>query len=146
MMEREGTLREIGQRVRSLSPPLRGESSLICQNEESNSVRPGHSSSPSFPLTVTFVGIMPTLFAHCQHCMEVMHATGMSPYSEQLEDYPEDVKKQYFQLSEVAQKLKAEFGGLVLLDPVDSASPQGVWLSIRHRILRNRFKIIHGGM
>jgi len=87
---------------------------------------------------------MPTLFAHCQHCMQVMHATGMFPYSEQLEDYPEDVKKQYFQLSEIAQKLKAEFGDLVLLDPVDSASPQGVWLSIRHRILRTPCVLIHG--
>jgi hypothetical protein len=77
--------------------------------------------------------------------MEVMHATGMSPYSEQLEDYPQDVKKQYFQLSEMAQKLKAEFGGLVLLDPVDSASPQGVWLSIRHRILRTPCVLIQGG-
>ena len=96
------------------------------------------------PLTITFVGIMPTLFAHCQHCMQVMHATGMFPYSEQLEDYPEDVKKQYFQLSEIAQKLKAEFGDLVLLDPVDSASPQGVWLSIRHRILRTPCVLIHG--
>ena len=127
-----------------LLPHLTGESSLICQNEESNSVRPGHSSSPSVPLKVTFVGIMPTLFAHCQHCMEIMHATGMAPYSEQLEDYPEDVKKQYFQLSEIAQKLKTEFGGSVVLDPVDSASPQGVWLSIRHRILRTPCILIQG--
>src|SRR5438445_2767532 len=134
MMEREGTLREIGQRVRSLSPPLRGESSLICQNEESNSVRPGHSSSPSFPLKVTFVGIMPTLFAHCQHCMGVMHATGMSPYSEQLEDYPEEVKKQYFQLSEGAQKLKPELGVWLCPVPVTPAAPRGCWLWIRDRI------------
>src|SRR5439155_1116049 len=49
-----------------------------------------------------------------------------------------------FQLSEVAQKLKAEFGDFVLLDPVDSASPQGVWLSIRHRILRTPCVLIHG--
>ena len=27
--------------------------------------------------------------------MEVMHGTGLMPYSEQLEEYPEDVKKQY---------------------------------------------------
>ncbi len=107
-------------------------------------MRPGHSSSPSVPLKVTFVGIIPTLFAHCQHCMEIMHATGMAPYSEQLEDYPEDVKKQYFQLSEIAQKLKTEFGGSVILDPVDSASPQGVWLSIRHRILRTPCILIQG--
>src|SRR5438093_12898745 len=87
---------------------------------------------------------MPTLFAYCQHCMEIMHATGMAPYSEQLEDYPADVKKQYFELSEIAQKLKTEFGGSVVLDPVDSACPQGVWLSIRHRILRTRGILIEG--
>src|SRR5437879_12393502 len=110
MMEREGTLREIGQRVRSLSPPLRGESSLICQNEGSNSVRPGHSSSPSFPLKVSFVGIMPTLFAHCQHCVEVMHATGMPPTSEQLEGYPEDVQERSVQISQLAQGLKPDCG------------------------------------
>ena len=98
----------------------------------------------SSPLRVTFVGIMPTLFAHCQHCMEVMHATAMSPYSEQLESYPEDVKKQYFQLSEMAQKLKAEFGEAVIFDPVDSMSPQGVWLSIRHRIMRTPCILIQG--
>ncbi len=95
-------------------------------------------------MKVTFVGIMPTLFAHCQHCMEVMHATGMAPYSEQLEGYPEDVKKQYFQLSEIAQKLKTEFDGRVVFDPVDSASPQGVWLSIRHRILKTPCILIQG--
>ena len=98
----------------------------------------------SSPLRVTFVGIMPTLFSHCEHCMEVMHATGMSPYSEQLEGYPEDVKKQYFQLSEMAQKLKAEFGEAVIFDPVDSMSPQGVWLSIRHRIMRTPCILIQG--
>jgi len=87
---------------------------------------------------------MPTLFAHCQHCMEVMHSTGMAPYSEQLEGYPEDVKKQYFQLSEIAQRLKAEFNGRVVFDPVDSASPQGVWLSIRHRILKTPCILIQG--
>ena len=98
----------------------------------------------SSPLRVTFVGIMPTLFAHCQHCMEVMRATAMSPYSEQLESYPEDVKKQYFQLSEMVQRLKAEFGEAVIFDPVDSMSPQGVWLSIRHRIMRTPCILIQG--
>ena len=87
---------------------------------------------------------MPTLFAHCEHCMNVMHGTGMTPYSEQLEEYPEDVKQQYYQLSEMAQRLRAEFGEAVVLDPVDSASLQGVWLSIRHRILKTPCILIKG--
>ena len=68
----------------------------------------------------------------------------MAPYSEQLEEYPDDVKKQYFQLSEMAQKLKVEFGDRVVFDPIDSASPQGVWLSIRHRIVRTPCILIQG--
>ena len=93
---------------------------------------------------VEFVGIMPTLFAHCEHCMEVMHGTGLMPYSEQLEEYPEDVKKQYFELSEVAQKIRDEFGGAVFFDAIDSASPQGVWMTLRHRILRSPCVLIEG--
>lgn len=96
------------------------------------------------PVRVEFVGIMPTLFAHCEHCMEVMHGTGLMPYSEQLEEYPEDVKKQYFELSEVAQKIRDEFGGAVFFDAIDSASPQGVWMTLRHRILRTPCVLIEG--
>jgi len=76
--------------------------------------------------------------------MEVMHQTGLMPYSEQLEEYPEDVKKQYFELSEIAQKIRDEFGGLVFFDAIDSASPQGVWMTIRHRILKAPCVLIQG--
>ena len=76
--------------------------------------------------------------------MEVMHGTGLMPYSEQLEEYPEDVKKQYFELSEVAQKIRDEFGGAVFFDAIDSASPQGVWMTLRHRILRTPCVLIEG--
>jgi hypothetical protein len=96
------------------------------------------------PLRVDFVGILPTLFATCEHCMEVMHDTGMEPYAEQLEEYPADVKKMYFELSEMAQKLRAEFGDSVYVNPVDAASPQGIWMSIRYRIFKTPCVIIGG--
>ncbi len=96
------------------------------------------------PVKVVFVGIMPTLFAHCEHCMQVMHATGMEPYSEQLEEYPADVKKQYFELSGIAQKLRGEFGGAVQFEPIDAASPQGIWMTVRYRILKTPCVIIQG--
>jgi hypothetical protein len=96
------------------------------------------------PVKVEFVGIMPTLFAHCEHCMEVMHDTGMKPYSEQLEQYPEDVKKQYFELSGIAQKLRAEFGDAIYFDPIDAVSPQGIWLTMKYRILKTPCVIIQG--
>jgi hypothetical protein len=96
------------------------------------------------PVKVEFIGIMPTLYAHCQHCMNVMHGTGMQPYSEQLEEYPEDIVKKYFQLSEIAQKLRDEFKGTVLFDAIDTASPLGIWKSLKHRILRTPCVLIDG--
>ncbi len=93
---------------------------------------------------VEFVGIMPTLFAHCQHCMDVMHGTGMQPYSKQLEEYPDDIVKHYFELSEIAQKLRDEFDGSVLFDAIDAASPLGLWKTIRHRIFRTPCVLIQG--
>ncbi len=96
------------------------------------------------PVKVDFVGILPTLFAHCEHCMEVMHGTGMEPYSEQLEEYPADVKKLYFELSAMAQRLRGEFGGSVYFNPVDAASPQGIWMSVKYRIFRTPCVIIQG--
>ena len=96
------------------------------------------------PVKVEFIGIMPTLFSHCEHCMDVMHGTGMEPYSEQLEEYPEDIKKQYFEVSDMAQKLKEEFKGAVFVDAIDTVSPLGVWKTIKHRILKTPCVLVEG--
>jgi len=76
--------------------------------------------------------------------MEVMHQTGMRPYSEQLEEYPEDVREQYFEIGDLARRLKDEFGPAVFVDAIDAASPQGVWMTIRHRILKAPCVLVQG--
>ena len=76
--------------------------------------------------------------------MDAMHETGMNPYSEQLEEYPEDIKKEYFELSDIAQKLKKEFNGAVLFDAIDTASPLGIWKTIKHRILKTPCILVEG--
>jgi hypothetical protein len=76
--------------------------------------------------------------------MEIMHDTGMKPYSEQLEEYPEDVKKEYFELSEIAQRVRDEFGTAVSFDAIDAASAEGVWMTIRHRLLRTPAVLVEG--
>ena len=103
-----------------------------------------NSQSPKKPVKVEFVGIMPTLLMHCEHCMDVMHGTGMDPYSEQLQEYPAELVKEYFTLSEMAQKLRDEFHGAVVFDAIDAASPQGIWKTIRYRILRTPCVLIQG--
>ncbi len=96
------------------------------------------------PVKVQFFGLMPTLFAHCDHCMEVMHQTGMMPYSEQLDEYPEDVKKEYFEIAAMANGLKHEFGDAVFVDAIDAASPRGVWTSLRLRIAKTPCVLVQG--
>ena len=96
------------------------------------------------PVRIEFVGIMPTLYSHCLHCMEAMHGAGLEPYSEQLEEYPEDIKKQYFTLSDIAQKLRKEFDGAVLFDAIDTASLLGMWKTIKHRIIRTPCVLVDG--
>ncbi|HMK82567.1 MAG TPA: hypothetical protein VK503_02505 [Candidatus Bathyarchaeia archaeon] len=76
--------------------------------------------------------------------MDVMHGTGMEPYSEQLDEYPEDIRKQYFELSDMAQKLKEEFNGAVFFDAIDSVSLLGVWKTIKHRILKTPCVLVEG--
>ncbi len=93
---------------------------------------------------VEFFGLMPTLFAHCDHCMEVMHETGMMPYSEQLDEYPEDVKKEYFEIASMANGLRHEFGNAVFVDAIDVASPQGIWTTLKLRILKTPCVVIQG--
>lgn len=102
--------------------------------------------SPDFkkPVKVEFVGIMPTLFSHCEHCMDVMHGTGMQAYSEQLDEYPEDIKKQYFEISDMAQKLKQEFNGAVFVDAIDTVSLLGIWKSIKHQIFKTPCVLVEG--
>jgi hypothetical protein len=96
------------------------------------------------PVRVEFFGLLPTLFAQCESCMQVMQGTGMEPYAEQLEEYPEDVKKQYWELSSMANGLKTEFGDAVFIDAIDAVSPRGVWTSIRLRIAKTPCIIIQG--
>jgi hypothetical protein len=96
------------------------------------------------PVKVEFVGILPTLFSHCEHCMDAMHGAGLEPYSEQLDEYPEDIRKQYFELSEIAQKLRDEFKGRVFFDAIDTASLLGMWKTIKHHILRTPCVLVQG--
>lgn len=93
---------------------------------------------------IEFIGLMPTLYAHCQHCMQVMHGTGLQPYSEQLEEYPEEIKKVYFKVSELAQKIRNEFGERIAFDAIDTASPKGIWLTLKYRIKKTPCVIING--
>lgn len=98
----------------------------------------------SRPVRVEFVGLMPTLFAHCEHCMEVMHGAGLEPYAEQLKEYPEEIREQYLGLSAIAQKLRDEFDGGVAFDVIDTSSPLGIWKTVKHRILRTPCVLIEG--
>ena len=93
---------------------------------------------------VEFIGLVPTLYAHCSHCMEVMQMCELDPYYEQLKEYPKDVVEMYYQVTKMILDLKREFGDRIFVDVVDAASIQGVWKTLRYRILKTPCIAVNG--
>ncbi len=96
------------------------------------------------PVKVEFVGLVPTLFAHCAHCMDIMQMCDLDPYYEQLKEYPKDIVELYYNVTKLAVELKREFGADVYVDVVDPASLQGLWKTIRYMILKTPCVVVNG--
>lgn len=93
---------------------------------------------------VEFIGLVPTLYAHCQHCMEIMEMCELQPYYEQLKEYPKEVVETYYNVTKMILDLKKEFGDKIFVDVIDTTSLQGIWKSIRYRIFKTPAIAING--
>lgn len=99
---------------------------------------------PVKPIRVEILGLLPTLFSHCSHCMESMEASGVRPYDDQLAQYPEEVRNLHWTVSELTHKLVKKFNGLVRIHVVDTASPEGLWQSLKHHVRKTPCIIVDG--
>lgn len=66
--------------------------------------------------------------------MDLMHTAGLKPYEEQLNEYPKEMREEYFAISKFGEQLFREFGFSVNLEVTDGASLKGFWKSLRYRI------------
>lgn len=93
---------------------------------------------------VEFIGLVPTLYATCQHCMEIMEMSELEAYYQQLKEYPKEVVETYYNVTKMILDLKREFGEKISVAVIDTTSFQGIWKSIKYRILRTPAIAING--
>ncbi len=99
------------------------------------------------PVLVEVVAYAPTGFYHCTHCEIIFKEQGVGDkiHAEQLQSaMPEDVMRDYAQVSSWVNALVDRFGDQVAVKVIDAASIEGVWVSLRHGLRRYPAVIVAG--
>lgn len=92
-------------------------------------------------VVIEYVGLLPQIFELCRtQCVAPL----LRAEADQLADYPADLVALNRQAAAIAERLHQEFGAQVLVLPVGSATPRGLWLSVRHRLGQQPAAIING--
>lgn len=87
------------------------------------------------PLLVEVLAYAPTQFFHCQHCEFIWHEAGAGEriHQEQLESsIPQDLQKEYADLSQWVRDTVETYGGRVVFKVIDAASMEGLLKSVRY--------------
>lgn len=104
-------------------------------------------SAPKKPILVKVLAYAPTQFYHCQHCEVVWQQVGAGErfHLEQLEtSIPEDLQREYADLSEWIRDTVETYGGRVVFKVIDVASIEGFVVSLRNGVRRFPAFIIDG--
>ena len=99
------------------------------------------------PVTVTIITYAPTTFYHCQHCELTFQEVGLGERlhrQEAAQSLPEDLAREFAQLSEWARELIHRHGPRVHLDVLDAVSIRGILSSLRHGAFRHPVAIVDG--
>ncbi|MBI4673368.1 MAG: hypothetical protein HY741_17085 [Chloroflexi bacterium] len=101
----------------------------------------------SKPILVEILAYAPTQFFHCQHCEFVWQQVGAGAalHQEQLDSsIPDDLKREYANLSAWVRGTVDLYGGRVVFKIIDVASLEGLLKSVRYRARRYPAFIIEG--
>ena len=99
------------------------------------------------PVRVQVITYAPTVFYHCQHCELTFKQAGVGDrvHREQArEALPDDLRREYEQVSTWVHDLAHRFGERVTWRLVDAASIEGFWKSLRNHVRRYPAVIVEG--
>ena len=99
------------------------------------------------PVTVTIITYAPTTFYHCQHCELTFQEVGLGERlhrQEAAQSLPEDLAREFAQLSDWSRELVRRHGPRVHLDVLDAVSIRGILSSLRHGQFRHPVAIVDG--
>jgi hypothetical protein len=94
-------------------------------------------------IRLEFLALVPTIFSHCRHCMDLIQEIGLRVHSQQFDEYPEDTKEMLQRISELAEDVMRDFPG-VDLRLIDLASPLGFLKGLRHGAGKGAVVLING--
>jgi hypothetical protein len=97
-------------------------------------------------VSVEFVGLLPTIYSTCASCCASDYVGACHPAakSDQLNDYPAEVRADQDRMVELVQRLHAEFGPRVRLKAVGATNLRGIWLSVRYRLDSRLHVVVNG--
>ncbi len=99
------------------------------------------------PILVQILAYAPTQFFHCQHCELVWQQAGVGArmHQEQLDSsIPQDLLKEYANLSNWVRAAVESYGGRVVFKIVDAASMEGLLKTVRYGARRYPAFIVDG--
>ncbi|MFQ6080394.1 MAG: hypothetical protein ACE5OW_01850 [Candidatus Bathyarchaeia archaeon] len=99
---------------------------------------------PRNRVKLEIVGLMPTFFSHCEHCMFLMRQCELPTISSQLEEYPKELADLYFKISQLTWNVRQDFGGEVSIEVIDTASALGLWKSVKYKLKRTPAFVVNG--
>ncbi len=103
--------------------------------------------SETKPIAVEVLAYAPFLFFHCMHCEFVWQQAGLGAHlrREQLEcSMPEDLKRQYQEVSDWVHQMMAAHEGRIRFRVVDAASIEGWYKSLRYGVRKYPAVIVEG--
>lgn len=92
-------------------------------------------------IKVEFFGTLPTVFSNkCKAYCCAIHEN----YSNQINEYPKQIVKDYNRAVWLYENLMKDFGNLIEPSVVNPMSFRGLWLSIKHKIRSGLWLVISG--
>jgi len=76
--------------------------------------------------------------------MDLIRVCNLPTFSSQFEEYPEDVRGFYHEVSAMVRSLWRDFGEQIDFRIVDASSLEGLWKSLRYRAWRIPTILING--
>ncbi|MBI3537957.1 MAG: hypothetical protein HY070_10415 [Chloroflexi bacterium] len=101
------------------------------------------------PIVVEVLAYAPTAYFHCQHCEIVFDqydVKGVKKFHQEAvqSSIPEDMMKEYNQLSDWVMAAVERFGGRVVFKVIDAASVEGLLKSVRYGVRKYPAVVIEG--
>jgi hypothetical protein len=98
------------------------------------------------PVILEVISLVPGLFKFCSPCELASQRAGLNQVRDQvdLNEYPNDLKEDYFYLSQWIKEISEKYRGEILIQVIDAQSLQGFYKSVRHLAFRHPTFIVNG--